>query len=96
MALLEDGFCIWDGGPPIPRTSASGFSTKACVERQAKTDLRNGLGLALARELAEKTGGRLEPVCTRRAFTRIFRPAGMPLYSGKADARRHHEDEQRL
>ena len=60
LRLLEDGLCLWDGGEAIPdaereRIFISGVRGSRSMDRAG-----SGLGLALARQLAEERGGSLE------------------------------------
>lgn len=60
MVLLSDGLCIWDGGSPIPKEERDLIFTKGVRGRAGRELPGTGIGLALARDLAERTGGGLE------------------------------------
>ena len=60
MVLLDDGLCIWDGGTPIPTNERDRIFEKGIRGDAGRERPGTGLGLALARELAERTGGGLE------------------------------------
>ena len=60
LNLLDDGLAVWDSGPPIQeadrdRIFQRGFRGAAVQERSG-----TGLGLALARDLAEQHAGALD------------------------------------
>ncbi|MFM9041720.1 MAG: sensor histidine kinase [Vulcanococcus sp.] len=51
---------IWDGGPPIPAAERNTVFAKGVRGSTGQALAGSGLGLALARDLAESVGGRLE------------------------------------
>ncbi|MEC8096642.1 MAG: HAMP domain-containing sensor histidine kinase, partial [Cyanobacteriota bacterium] len=57
---LPDGLCIWDGGPAIDIDEREAIFQEGVRGRRGRERAGTGLGLALARQLAERDGGRLE------------------------------------
>lgn len=59
LELLDDGLCVWDAGPPIPRSEQERIFERGERGSAAEDRPGTGLGLALARHLAERNGARL-------------------------------------
>jgi signal transduction histidine kinase len=59
LILLERSILIWDGGPPIPEQEQKLIFRKGERGSSSKDQSGSGLGLALARHLAEERGGAL-------------------------------------
>ena len=59
LSLLEHSILIWDGGPPIPDQEQELIFRKGERGSSSKDQSGSGLGLALARLLAEERGGAL-------------------------------------
>ncbi len=59
ISLLERSILIWDGGPPIPEQEQKLIFRKGERGSSSKDQSGSGLGLALARHLAEERGGAL-------------------------------------
>lgn len=65
--LLRDGWiCVWDGGPAIDPDERERIFEQGVRGRQARERPGSGLGLALARRLAEACGGSLDLCCNPR------------------------------
>ena len=59
LALLQDGLCVWDAGPPIPEKERELIFQQGQRGAAGRERPGTGLGLALARNLANQNGGSL-------------------------------------
>ncbi len=64
--LNSEGLCVWDAGVPIDLTDRESIFQKGFRGQSSLGHSGSGLGLALARELAEQLGGSLELVIPPR------------------------------
>ena len=60
LALLNDGLVVWDNGPPIDLDERSRIFQRGFRGEAGRDRSGTGLGLALARDLAEQYGGSLD------------------------------------
>ena len=60
LTLLPDGLVVWDGGPPIDPDERDSIFEKGTRGRRGEELPGTGLGLALARQLAQANGGDLQ------------------------------------
>ena len=59
LCLLPDGLCVWDNGPPIPLEERDLIFERGARGSTGQDRAGTGLGLALARSLAEQQGRKL-------------------------------------
>ena len=59
LYLLPDGLCVWDNGPPIPLEERDLIFERGARGSTGQDRAGTGLGLALARSLAEQQGRKL-------------------------------------
>ena len=59
LALLHDGLCVWDAGPPIPENERDIIFQQGQRGIAGQERPGTGLGLALARNLANQIGASL-------------------------------------
>ena len=59
LKILEKGLCLWDEGDPIPEHERQAIFSRGVRGSRSKDRSGSGLGLALARQLAEERGGNL-------------------------------------
>ena len=59
LCLLPNGLCVWDNGPPIPTEERDLIFEQGERGSTGQDRPGTGLGLALARSLAERLGRRL-------------------------------------
>ena len=60
LGLLDDGLVVWDSGPPIQEADRDRIFQRGYRGEAGQNRSGTGLGLALARDLAEQHGGSLE------------------------------------
>ena len=62
IAFFEDSLCVWDGGPSIALNDRDQIFEKGYRGKNIVKTSGSGLGLSLARQLAEDIGGSLDLV----------------------------------
>ena len=60
LTMLEEGLCVWDAGPAIASVERERIFQRGERGLASRERSGSGLGLALARDLAERHGGSLE------------------------------------
>ena len=60
LCLLPNGLCVWDNGPPIPVEERDLIFERGARGSSKQDRAGTGLGLALARALAEQQGRTLK------------------------------------
>ena len=79
LALMEDGLAVWDAGPPIADHERSRIFERGVRGEAGQERPGTGLGLALARHLAERNGGSLE-LCVTPGDQPVVSPnSGLPM-----------------
>jgi signal transduction histidine kinase len=61
--------CVWDGGPPIAAAEREAIFGRGVRGERGQGIAGTGLGLALARELAQELGGSLQLLCPPAAVS---------------------------
>ena len=61
--------CVWDGGPPIAAAEREAIFGRGVRGQRGQGIAGTGLGLALARELAQELGGSLDLLCPPAAVS---------------------------
>ncbi|MFZ9568157.1 MAG: sensor histidine kinase, partial [Vulcanococcus sp.] len=74
--LKQIALTIWDDGPAIPSEEREQIFAKGVRGSTGQSLAGSGLGLALARELAESAGGRLELIVPAAVIAPGLSPTG--------------------
>ncbi len=68
LLINEDGICVWDEGKPISEEEREKIFRRGYRGEKSSDKAGSGLGLSLAKELADKLGGSLELVNSPEQF----------------------------
>ena len=92
LSLLDDGLAVWDSGPPIQETDRDRIFQRGYRGAAGQDRSGTGLGLALARDLAEQHGGSLELLIQPSKIDSSHAGA-MPFSSDGHRRSQHQQDE---
>ena len=83
LSLNNNGICIWDSGPPIPLDNREKIFDKGFRGKDNMDSEGSGLGLALARQLAEELGSSLILMPSPQDFDKHLPIVGNAFSLGK-------------
>ena len=80
ICFNDQGICVWDNGKPIPQPERQKIFESGYRGDKSKEYKGSGLGLFLARQLAEQFGGGLELISKPSDFDESLPKAGNAFF----------------